>query len=519
MTLRKILTMSATRRRLLAGTALLAAGLALPIGAANAQEYGGTLQVHTLGLDTSDFHRHTGSIGVPQVIVETLVSIDASGQPIPFLAESWEVSEDGRTYTFAIRQGVAFHNGRDMTAQDVLANFERIKETVEGGWLTSAMNKVDSFAAPDEQTFVITLTEPFAPLLNLLSEAWIVAPESEGWDSQITAPIGTGPFMWGEWQPQVTLYAPRFESYWQDGLPYLDAVNFDLHEVADASLALRAGDYHLATISGSKVAAVEEDDDTTVLFRKDTGWNFLSFNNRNPVPPFDNARVREAIAYALDKQALMQVIANDRGIVTNQMVIPGNFYFDEEMAAADVHAVPNLEMAAQILADEGVEPSDYTIRAISHQTDRMAVMVMQMLRQLGFEVDSQTYDDLGFQQALSGYEWDVFPGGSGPRADVFLRYVRMMSDGPNPHLWGGVQDPEYDRLVNAAISSVDAQERRDYYLQAWQRVMDNYYTLVIGHNQGAFGMRNEVHGFEAGFTYSLHGADYGVAQTWLAPSS
>ena len=113
---------------------------------------------------------------------------------------------DGLTYTFNIRQGVKFHNGRDMTAADVMANFRAYPQRgFSRGWLTTAMNQVEGFSTPDNYTFVVKLTSPFAPFLNLIAEAWIVAPESEGWDENITVPIGTGPFIFEEWVPQLSL--------------------------------------------------------------------------------------------------------------------------------------------------------------------------------------------------------------------------------------------------------------------------------------------------------------------------
>ena len=144
----------------------------------------------------------------------------------PFLAESIEVSEDGREYVFRLRDEVRFHNGDVMTAEDVAANFARVQDNVEGGWLASAMDLVDSFEATDSRTFVVHMSEPYAPFLNLLSELWILSPESPGWEDQISEPIGTGPFEFGEWAPGVRLFAPAHEGYWREGLPHLEAVEF-----------------------------------------------------------------------------------------------------------------------------------------------------------------------------------------------------------------------------------------------------------------------------------------------------
>ena len=477
---------------------------------------GGTLKIAVLGLDTADPHRHSGSIAVQQVYVETLTSIANDGSVIPFLAESYDISPDGLTYTFKLRKGVKFHNGREMNAKDVMANFVRVKENVTKGWLASAMKQVKGFETTGPHTFVVKMKKPYAAFLNLISELWILAPESPGWDKTITLPIGTGPFKFGEWIPKDKLIAPAHKDYWQKGLPYVDVVRFDLRDdIKGNPLALRSGDLQIARVGRDMIPTLKKNPNIQIQSLKDSTWYFWSFNNRNPNPPFDNVRVREALCYALDKNAYMNFIAGGEGVATDQMVKPGNFYFDKTCHDNDRHAKPDLAKAKKILAEEGVDPSKVTVKVVSWQQPYAQVAV-QMIKKLGFKVDHQALDDLGTQKLLSEYKWDLAPMASGPRADIFLRYVRMMSDGPNPVLWGGVQDPKYDELVGKAISEVDAKKRRDYYLQAWKIVMDKYYTVVIGHASNAFGVRTDlVKGFETGYTWSQHRVDGGVARAWL----
>ncbi len=492
-----------------AGSALAAGAWSIP--RAHAAVGQGVLRISTIGLDVSDFHRHTGSIGVPQVIAETLVGIGKDGTATPFLAERWEISEDGRTYRFTLRANVKFHNGRVMTSKDIAANIERIRDKVKGGWLTSTFKTVETLDTPHDRTLVLRLQQPFSPLINLMAEMWVVAPESPGWNDTITKPICTGPFVFETWQPQVKLFAPAFADYWMPGKPRVAAVQFDLTDLADASLALRAGDFHIASIEQNKVETVDRDPKTRVVYRHDTGWAFWSFNNRKPRAPFDNVKVRQAIAFAMDKPALAKVFGGNVAVVTNQMVAPGNFHFDEAMHAADPHKKADLARARKLLADEGVDPSKVTLNVVSAESERFNAPSLQMLRQLGFKIENRAYDDLGYQKALSAYDWDLFPGSSGPRADVYLRYVRLMSDGPNPGLWGGIQDPELDTMIRTATAAVDGAKRKAAYDQAMQRVLDRYYFLPIAHARGAYGIRRDLQGFEPGFTYALHGPDFGIA--------
>ncbi|MBS7541641.1 ABC transporter substrate-binding protein [Ancylobacter oerskovii] len=512
------------RRTFLAGTAV--AGLAgsltgLAPHAARAAadpQRGGVLRYATLGLDTADPHRHTGSIAVQQIYAEALTSIGDDGSVKPFLAESFSVSPDGKTYTFTLRDGVTFHNGDVMGAEDVVANITRVRDKVKGGWLAAAMKLVDNVTSPDPKTVVVTMREPYAPLVNLMSELWILSPKSPGWDDTITTPIGTGPFTFGEWQPKVKLTAPAHAAYWRSGMPYLSAIEADLRDGADRQLALRAGEIDIANVPADVAKQLAKDPNLRVSQLKDAGWYFVAFNNRKPRPPFNDVRVRQALAYAIDKAAFVNFASAGTGVVSNQMVGPGNVYFDEALFKADPHARADLAKAKALLKEAGVDPAKETIEFVSWQESYPQVVV-QMVRKLGFNVNHVALDDIGAQKRLGQYDWDMNCMSSGPRADIFLRYVRLMSDGPNPVLWGGIQDPAFDALVQKAVAETDLAARRQHYLDAWKLVMDRYYVVALGLDADQIVIRKGVESYEPGFTWSPNRVDGGVAQTWLAGRS
>jgi ABC-type transport system substrate-binding protein len=482
--------------------------------AAGAQKYGGSLKISTLGLDTSDPHRHTGSIGVQQAFVEGLTGIAADGSVKPFLAEKITVSADGMTYGFTLRKGVIFHNGKEMLAKDVVANFERVKKLAKG-WLASAMKLLVSAEAKGNYEVQVKLSAPYAPFLALLSELWILSPESPGWDDTITKPIGTGPFIFGQWIPDVKIACPKHASYWRKGLPYLDEVVFDLGASDKADLKLRAGELHIASVGADqdKIKKLKAEG-FAIKEQKDTTWLFWAFNNRKPRPPFDNPKVREAISYGIDKSSIMMVGAGSAGIVGNQMVAPGNFYYDEALDKADVHKKGDTAKAKAMLKDLGVDPSKITVKIVTWQND-YSIIFAEMVKKMGFNVQHVALDDIGAQNELGKYEWDMTSMGSGPRADIFMRYQRLLSDGPNPVLWGGIQDPALDALINKAVTTVDDNARRLAYLDAFKLVMKNYYFVVAGHYANSMAIAKNVEGFEPGFTWSPNNVDGGIAFTWL----
>ena len=129
------------------------------------------------------------------------------------------------------------------------------------------------------------------------------------------------------------------------------------------------------------------------------------------------------------------------------------------------------------------------------------------LRAIGIVPQLQVADDVTTETRLQAYEWDLYYAGSGTRSDIALRYVRMLSDGPNPGLWGGPQDPEYDRRW----ASVDPEQRRQNYLEAWKVVMDKLFTIVVYHRSNTTGVRKEIQGWETGAVANFSRIDGGAA--------
>ncbi|MCK9494301.1 MAG: ABC transporter substrate-binding protein [Dehalococcoidia bacterium] len=458
---------------------------------------------------TQDFHRHTGTMPSPSLVCDTPTAIDASGATQLFLLDAME-APDAANYTFTFKPGVKFHNGRGMTAEDVRLNFERIRAT-DGAWMKGTADGISSIETPDEQTVVVTLDEPYSPMLSLLSEMWIMAPESPGWDGTITEPIGTGPFAWKQWIPNDRIDLEAHTEYWQPNRPAISAIQVKNLE-GDPIPALLAGDVHISGITVTQRALVEGNPDVNLQLEKATSWEFLSFNNRSPRAPFDDLRVRRAIGHALDKAALNEFANGDTGMVADQMAPPNSFYWSDQIV--DPFATPNLAEARKLLAAAGVGD----LRAVMpvNSTPAKPEVVAAQLREIGVECDLQVADDVTTETRLQSYDWDLYFAGSGTRSDIALRFVRMMSDGPNPGLWGGPQNADYDRLVKEAWAEVDAEARKAKYLEAWQVVMDNLFTIVAYHRAGLTASRKEVVGWETGAMANFNRIDGGVSHITLA---
>jgi len=459
---------------------------------------------------TQDFHRHSGTMPTPSLVCDTPTAIAGDGSTDLYLLDGLE-APDASTFNFKFRPNLKFHNGRVMTSDDVKQNLERIAAT-QGTWLRSVASRIDRIETPDDDTINFTLSSPYSPLLSLFSELWLMAPESPGWDDTISTPIGTGPFMWSQQIPGDRIRMQAFPEYWQEGRPRIAEIN--VREIdGDPTPALLAGDVHITSLSLTQRELAERDSNIDVQLEKSTSWQFLSFNNRSPRAPFDDIRLRQAIGYALDKEELTEFAAGVTGHVADQMAPVGHFYWSDKIV--DPFKTPNMDEAAKLITAIGLSTPIRATMPVNTNPAQSEIVAAQ-LRKIGVEADLQVADDVTTETRLQSYDWDLYYAGSGARPDIALRYVRMMSDGPNPGLWGGPQDPEYDRLVNEAWSLVDDEARKQKYLEAYKIVMDKLWFIVTYHRAGSTGIRKQVQGWETGAVANFNRIDGGVSHISLA---
>ena len=189
-----------------------------------AQEYGGVLRVgmqtDPVGLDPHTTNA-TATRNMLENVYDTLLMFDSSLQIVPGLAESWEASDDGLTWTFKLRPGVTFHNGDPLRASDVVFSLNRIKDPGVASPRSGDFAVVESVTAPDDETVVITLSEPFSPLLSKLAQSLnVIVSEAvtRANDGDLNAAVvGTGPFRFVEYLPQTRLVLEKNENFWGEG--------------------------------------------------------------------------------------------------------------------------------------------------------------------------------------------------------------------------------------------------------------------------------------------------------------
>jgi peptide/nickel transport system substrate-binding protein len=239
-----------------------------------------------------------------QNIFEGLVRMDRTGKIVPCLAESWEIAADNVTYTFKLRRGASFHDGTPFSAEQVKFSFERAVAPDSTNAQRQLFAPIAEIATPDPATVVIRLKQPTANFLYGLAwgDAVIVAPASAA--NNKTNPVGTGPFKFTRWNRGDRLELERFDGYWGDK-PALAKATFRFIADPQAQVAsLRAGDVDAQTnlAAPEAVPQLKADPKLKVTFGKTEGEVILAINNAKP--PFNDLRVRQAIAHVLDRKTI-----------------------------------------------------------------------------------------------------------------------------------------------------------------------------------------------------------------------
>ena len=282
-------------------------------------------------------------------IYEGLVKISPDGDLIPAVAERYDISEDGLVYTFTLREGVKFHNGESVTAEDVIYSMNRCADNSGDSALVSAFSAIQDLKAVDERTVSFRLEQPDLELINFLSAA-IIPKDSDPQDGFIP---GTGPFKLVSRSPQENIVLERFDEYW--GTPAgVSKVTYQIYEDPTAlMMALKGGSVDLCAHLTSAQAA-QLDSNFTVLEGTMNLVQAVYLNNAKA--PFDNQKVRQAMSYAIDRQQIMDIMADGHGTAVGSSIYPKlTKYFLPELVDYYSYDPAKGKELALMLYDQGVD--------------------------------------------------------------------------------------------------------------------------------------------------------------------
>lgn len=256
-------------------------------------------------------------------VFEGLTRIGPSGEVLPALAESWTISDDGKVYTFKLHKGVKFHDGSDFDAEDVKFSLDRARAPDSVNAQKGLFAAIDTVEVIDPETVQVTLKHPQGAFLYNMGwgDAVIVAPESA--DSNKEKPIGTGPFRFDHWAKGSAVTLVKSDNYWGDPVA-LDKVEFRfIPDAAAAVPAVLSGDVQaFPFFPADAVSQVEGNPQLKVVIGSTEGETILAMNNKKP--PLDNLKVRQAISYALDREAIIDGASGGLGQPIGSHVSPSS---------------------------------------------------------------------------------------------------------------------------------------------------------------------------------------------------
>ncbi len=410
-------------------------------------------------------------------IFEGLVKASPDGSLTGAVASDYEISADGRTYTFTLREGVTFHNGEAVTVEDVVYSLERCAGSENDGTpLVSAFSNVSRIEAVDGGHVVITLAEPSTEFINALTSP--VIPKDSG--PTITQTMtGTGPFQFVSYTPQDSLVMERYDGYWnQEKAAKLDRVTFKIiPDVNSLVIGLKGGTLDMVVhLPNTLLREVEKD----FTVHQNTMNLVQALYLNNAVEPFDDPLVRQAMYYAVNVDEIIEFVCNGAGVATGTSMYPAQAkYFMPELAEAYRQDV---EKARALLAQAGYPDGfSMTITAPSNYAQHMdtAQVLIEQLKAVGITaelvpVEWQTWvDDVyrgrNYQSTVCGIAAD----------DMTARemLVRYMSD--NRKNFIGFQDEEYDSVMAQAMASTDDGEQTRLYKRAQEILNEQAASLWI----------------------------------------
>ncbi len=476
-----------------------------PAQATRAPASGGTyrrpLGYEPASLDPAKF-TDISAIAVANQIFDSLVEFDAHLNILPSLAQSWSASRDGLTWTFNLRQGVMFHNGREMVADDVMYSVSRLLDPavrskfpgalfkVEGAsaFRAGQADKLQGVRAIDRYTVQITLSEPFAPFVSVLGLPHLaVIPREEverlGADFGLS-PVGTGPFRFVRWERGEEIVLEAHEHYFRTR-PVLDRIRFVIFPGnlwTDKLAAFERQELEESPIPPDRRKEFLETNKYIIIQKPNLSLLLVGFNLESP--PFDKRQIRQAFNYAIDKIRLNREIRTDRFVLAKGILPPGMPGYNPEVRAYSYDP----DKAKKLLAQAGFPGGKNLHPAIWASSSKTAVarqdyqLVQRDMAQLGIQLELNEFDNWpAFQQALEQgtqqmfrYAWYA----DYPDPDSFLYPMFHSQSATNYFRY---RNSVVDRLLDEARRETDDLRRVKLYREAEQIILDDAPAVMILH--------------------------------------
>jgi peptide/nickel transport system substrate-binding protein len=466
---------------------------------------------------TSSVTKNVGSIAF-----ECLLTTDKRDELKPALATAWEVSRDGTQYVFTLRKGVKFHNGKEMTAEDVLWSIQYASDPGNAAAGKYIVAPIVSATASNPLTLRITLKEPYVPFLTGLAsfEAFPVVPSKSvpsGREKVEIHPPGTGPFMMTEYRPNQLIVFKRFDQYWQKGLPHLEGVHFQ--PVEDATVrftSVRTGDLDVVErMPYDQVDRVRKGEVKDLGLETAQASGYVAPTFQTDKPPFNNLKVRQAVVYAIDKQKVLEGVTWGFGIEADQKIPRGSRWFvplperkrDIEKAKAllrEAGYTGGLKVKAQV--------------ARSKRDQDLMQIIQSQLKDADIHLEIEVRDFAKHMNDLRDGSFTLSMSASAPSADPDFLYYDWFHTAKEARAvanFSRYSNAKVDSLLEAGRKEPDFQKRYRIYKELLETLHDEVPEITIGFTPHTFAFRKSVKDFHVQPTGPFFYGLGGLAMTWI----
>ncbi|WP_319410527.1 ABC transporter substrate-binding protein [uncultured Cohaesibacter sp.] len=473
-----------SRRGVMLGMA--AAGLipmnGIGIASAATPKAGGVLKVsHSTRIATLNPLTLSGPAEYPciDMLYSGLTRIGVDNKPMADLAESWEGNEGATEFTFKLRKGVTFHDGSPLRADDVVATYEAILDPDRPASARSVLTMIDSVEAADDLTVVFKLNSPFAdlPTSAAHANARILSRKALEADPATleTTVNGTGPFKLETYDSAQMVRLVKNENYFIPGKPYLDAVEMHLFpDLAAETANFLSGQMDvMLTVQQADYQRIA--DSAGIDAKRVPSGRFVNVVMRHDAKPWSDVRVRKALAMAVDRQMLVDVILEGLGRPAYDNILSPEYQY-----VIDSPETPYDPAAAKALLAEAGYPDGLKVTMVASNRPairaQVAVAIKQMALPAGFDIDVETmpHDTYLANVWMKG---DFYIGywGMQPTADAAFRLLMTSDASYEDSAW---KNKEFDALVDQGRKTLDPAKRAEIYAKAQQMMLDDQVYII-----------------------------------------
>lgn len=430
---------------------------------------------------------------IPRVVYgnvyEGLVMFDRTGAIVPALATEWTTSDDLLEWTFSIREGVKFHDGSDLQLSDIVARFERARDP-ESGHTNHAFYAGITGVSADEAagTVTFTLEEPRASLLfDLARPDSVIYPEALT-DSQVSQPVGTGPFSFANYIEGAEVTLERFADYWNAELPYLDSAVFRIMSDPNSRFAaLQSGDIDLIGVALQPEQFIQLQGNADLQGTEGTMTTEITMAMNNAIEPFNDIRVRQAITHAIDKNAIVDGAFFGLGTVIGSHMSPAEPYYIDLSETYPYDP----ERARELLAEAGYADGltvQFELPEPYNTERRTGEVIAQQLAQVGITAELSVVEwTTWINRILLGGDYEMTIIGHSEPRDIFV-YA-------DPEYYYHYDNPRIAELLAEAEAASSDAESNEYFQEIATIIAEDAVNVWVFSSPYLVAARADVAGF------------------------